>query len=83
MVDPDRTPLAGIIEIDETTMPYRTKDEPVSGGQGRSTIGKMVIAGAVELHDGRFPGRIRLDLIPDYTQETLHSFVLRKYLFRQ
>ena len=76
MVDPDRTALAGIVEIDESTIPFRTKDEPAEGGQGRSPIGKMVIAGAVELREGRFPTRIRLEPIRNFARETLHSFVL-------
>ncbi len=76
MVDPERSMLDGIVEIDESSMPYRTKDEPVGGGQGRSPVGKMVIAGAVELHEGRMPKRIRLGVIPDFTRETLHAFVV-------
>jgi len=36
MVDPERSLLSGAVEVDETTIPYRTKDEPVAGGQGRS-----------------------------------------------
>lgn len=75
MVDPDRDPLEGIVKIDETVIPFRTKDEPVAGGQGRSSIGKMPVAGAVELHDGKIPGRIRLTPIADYTRVTLHQFV--------
>jgi hypothetical protein len=75
MVDPDRSALEGIVEIDESSFPYRTKDEPVGGGQGRSLIGKMVIAGAVELREGRYPARIRLEPIKDFTSETLHGFV--------
>lgn len=75
MVDPDRTRLAGIVEIDESSFVYRTKDEPIGGGQGRSPIGKMVIVGAVELEEGRYPGRIRLAAIPDFKRETLHAFV--------
>jgi hypothetical protein len=75
MVDPDRSKLDGIIEIDESSFPYRTKDEPPTGGQGRSPVGKMVIAGAVELVDGTMPARIRLGVIPDFTRSTLHAFV--------
>lgn len=75
MVDPERSSLEGIVEIDESSMPYRTKNEPVAGGQGRSLIGKMVIVGAVELHEGRIPKRIRLAAIPDFKRETLHGFV--------
>ena len=32
MVDPDRNPLAGLVEADETTFPFRTKQDPVAGG---------------------------------------------------
>jgi transposase-like protein len=75
MVDPDRSKLAGIVEIDETSFVYRTKDDPVWGGQGRSPIGKMVVAGAIELAAGKYPARIRLGVIPNFTRETLHGFV--------
>jgi hypothetical protein len=55
MADPERDPLTGIIEIDETAIIYRTKDEPREGGQGRSHEGKMLVAGAVECPDRRTP----------------------------
>ena len=35
-VAPDRAPLSGLVEIDETTIPFRTKADPPEGGQGRS-----------------------------------------------
>lgn len=75
MVDPERDPLTGVVEIDESTIPFRTSNEPVAGGQGRSPIGKMAIIGAVELNDGKTPGRIRLAPISDYGRKTLHAFV--------
>ena len=28
MVDPDREPLAGLVEVDETSIPFRAKGEP-------------------------------------------------------
>src|SRR5512133_37715 len=37
MVAPDRSPLAGLVEIDETAIPLRRKDDPPSGGQGRGS----------------------------------------------
>ena len=49
MVDPDRSLLEDLIEIDEATLPFRTAKDPATGGQGRSPQGKMRIAGAVEL----------------------------------
>ena len=53
MVDPDRSLLEDLIEIDEATLPFRTAKDPATGGQGRSPQGKMRIAGAVELARGR------------------------------
>lgn len=76
MVAPDRDPLTGIVEIDETVIPYRTKNEPVAGGQGRSPIGKITVVGAVELREGYIPARIRLAPVRDYRRETLHGFVV-------
>ena len=49
MVDPDRSLLEDLVEIDEATLPFRTVKDPTTGGQGRSRQGKMRIAGAVEL----------------------------------
>ena len=57
MVDPERNPLSGLVEIDEASLPFRTKDDPPTGGQGRSHDGKMLIVGAIELGDGNIPGR--------------------------
>ena len=34
MVDPERNPLSGLVEIDEASLPFRTKDDPPTGGQG-------------------------------------------------
>jgi len=55
MVDPDRHPLSGMTEIDETNVPFRRKDEPEGGGQGRSPIGKIFMIGAVEIQAGKYP----------------------------
>ncbi|WP_156917670.1 IS1595 family transposase, partial [Salinarimonas rosea] len=73
-----RTPLTllqGVVEIDETEMPLRRKDEPPAGGGGRSPIGKMFIAGAVELSPEGHARRIRLAPIPDFSAATLKPFV--------
>jgi ISXO2-like transposase domain/Transposase zinc-ribbon domain len=77
MVDPDREPLAGVVEADETSVPLRTKDEPVDGGAGRRHVGKLLIAGAVELTEDGRAGRIRLTVIEDYSATTLSGFVNR------
>ena len=74
MVDPDRRPLAGLLEVDETTLNYRTKHDPIAGGQGRSQIGKLPVIGAVEVI-GEHPGRLRLATIADYSADSLHDFI--------
>jgi hypothetical protein len=83
MVDRDRYPLNGLMKIDESSIPFRTKDEPKSGGQGRSHQGKMMFVGAVEAREalpeieGRewISGRIRLRVIEGYGEEELHPFI--------
>ena len=74
MVAPGRALLSGVAEVDETELPLRAKDDPVTGGGGRSGQGKMLVAGAVEVADGG-PGRIRLAKIPDFSAKSLHGFV--------
>src|SRR5512140_2159465 len=74
MVAPGRALLAGLVEVDETTIPLRRNDEPPAGGHGRSHQGKMLVAAGVEVHDGG-PGRVRLGAIPDTSAESLHAFV--------
>jgi transposase-like protein len=74
MVAPGRAPLEGLVEVDETTIPLRRKEDPPAGGHGRSPQGKMLVAGAVEVHDGR-PGRVRLGATRDASAKSLHAFV--------
>ncbi len=75
MVDPDRSALQDLVEVDETTLPCRTAEEPSFGGQGRSSQGKMLIAGAVELSPEGDPRRIRLSPIESYSSSSLRAFV--------
>ena len=74
MVDPEREPLAGLVEVDETSLSFRTKDGPVAAKPGRSHEGKLLVAGAVEIV-GKGPGRVRLAVIGDYSAATLNAFV--------
>ena len=91
MVAPGRSPLSGLVEVDETTIPFRTKDDPPSGGQGRSHAGKLLVVGAVEIKSGKkarltlgrrllaairqASRRVRLATITDYRGRTLHAFM--------
>src|SRR3954451_11301571 len=72
MVDPEREPLAGLVEVDEPSIPSRGRDEPVR--PGRAHEGKLLIAGAVEIV-GKGPGRVRLVVIADYSAVTPNAFV--------
>src|SRR5436305_13174065 len=76
MLAPGRTPLAGLVEVDETELVCRSKKDPPAGGRGRSHQGKILVVGAVEVQDGGAgPGRIRLQEIPDFSAASLHAFL--------
>ena len=48
MVDPNRNPLEGVVEVDQTEMPLRTDDDdPYSPLK----TGKIIVIGAVEVID--------------------------------
>jgi ISXO2-like transposase domain len=71
-----RSPLAGLVEVDETEIVCRSKNDPLTGGGGRSHHGKMLVVGAVEVQDGGAgPGRIRLQEVPHYSVQSLHAFL--------
>src|SRR3954447_6018840 len=72
MVAPEREPLAGLVEVDESSLPFRAGGEPVR--PGRAHEGKLLVAGAVEIV-GKGPGRVRLTVIADYSAATLKAFV--------
>lgn len=87
MIDPDRSPLEGVVEVDQTEIPFRTDDAFFDP----SKAGKIVIAGAVEVvdRDTNRPkprklhakyldtrsGRIRLAVIPNNSAASLHAFI--------
>ena len=75
MVDPERDPLSGLVEIDEASLPFRTKSDPPGAARGRSHDGKMLIIGAIELGDQNTPGRLRLAEISSYGAADLGHFV--------
>jgi ISXO2-like transposase domain/Transposase zinc-ribbon domain len=75
MVDPAREPLCGVVEADETIIPFRPKEDPIVVPAGRSRVGKMLVAGAVEV-DGGVPRRARLKVIDSFGKDEIHAFVL-------
>lgn len=71
MVAPDRKPLSGTVEIDETFV-----GGVEHGAVGQQTSTKAIVVVVVERPGiGRY-GRIRLARVPDKTAHTLHAFVL-------
>ena len=84
MVAPERTPLSGLVEADETTIPFRTKDDPPAGGQGRSHDGKLLLIGAVEVVSSKNEkltlGRLRLAPIADFARTSLHAGTMAAHL---
>jgi hypothetical protein len=75
MVNPQREPLCGVVEADETIIPFRTKGDPIVLPAGRSGVGKMLVAGAVEV-DGGMPRPARLKVIERFGKDESHTFVL-------
>lgn len=85
MVRPDRDPIGGTpgehVEIDETYVGGTTR------GQGRGVHHQSLVIAAVEVRNrkpkkgqkqrrgGRYAGRIRLDVIPDRSAQSLMAFV--------
>lgn len=71
MVNPEREPLTAVVEVDDTYIGGR---EP--GAYGRTIGRKAPVAVAVE-NRGDHAGRIRLGLMPNLRQESLHPFVCK------
>jgi transposase-like protein len=72
MVRPDRAPLAGRVEADETYV-----GGPRPGKRGRGAAGKTLVAGAVEAGatQGCRLGRLRLAVVPDASAASLEGFL--------
>src|SRR3954471_23022063 len=72
MVRPDREPVAGRVEADETYV-----GGPRPGKRGRGAAGKTLVAGAVEAGQagGRRLGRLRLAVVPDASAASLEGFL--------
>jgi transposase-like protein len=72
MVDPHRTPLSGVVEVDETWIGAHK-----AGIRGRGAKGKTVVACAVEKNGDRL-GRVRLAVIANCSEQKLLEFVKGK-----
>lgn len=89
MPDPERELLEGVVEIDQTELPYR--DGQKSDGPN---AGKIIVIGAVEVRDRKtgkaqkpkrigakyldtMSGRCRLQAIPSNEAKHIHAFIRR------
>ena len=70
MVRPDRDRLTGTIEVDETYV-----GGAKAGKRGRGAAGKACVGIAVQERPDEGIGRIRLDVLPDVSGESLIAFV--------
>ncbi len=52
MVAAGRSPLAGLVEVDETEIVCRSKNDPLIGGGGRSHQGKILVVGDAQIQGG-------------------------------
>ena len=87
MVDPDREPLEGVVEVDQAEIPFRQRDAFLE----RGNAGKILVIGAVEVIDRDInqakprrkhakyldtrSGRIRLAAIADNSAASIEAFV--------
>jgi transposase-like protein len=71
MVNPEREPLTGTIEVDDTYI-----GGPGKGKRGRGSEEKVPVVIAVE-NRGDHTGRVRLGVVPDVTKESLHPFICK------
>ena len=87
MLDPDREPLEGVVEIDQAEIPFRECDAFFETG----SAGKILVIGAVEVVEGDTgkakprrkhakyldtrSGRIRLAVIDDNSAASIEAFV--------
>lgn len=69
MVDPNRSLLEGLVEVDETEVPLRSKHDPIAN-HGIPNVGILQMIGAVELDEAGHPCRVRLEPLADRTGPT-------------
>lgn len=76
MVAPHRSLLEGVVEVDETEVPLRSKQDPIAN-HGIPNVGILQIIGAIELDEEGHPCRVRLEPLKDRTGPNVRGFVER------
>lgn len=75
MVNPERTPLSGNVDVDETIIPFGKKRQAEPKG-GSSPVGQIFVIGAVERVGNFGVGRIRLKRLEARSRKHIHPFLL-------
>lgn len=73
MVRPDREPLHGLVEVDETYLPLTDRKEPAAVAKSHTNMVFVILA--VELLEPRGFGRIRLQRIRDDSEAYVVPFI--------
>ncbi len=76
MVNPERSLLEGLVEVDETELALRSKHDPIAH-HGIPNVGILQIIGAVEIDAEGSPRRVRLEPLEDRTGAKVRDFVER------
>ena len=75
MVRPERELLKGEVEVDETYLAISDRDKPLSSKGRKSKTSKILVAIAVEIHQPKGFGRIRLRRIDNDSDACVMPFV--------
>ena len=75
MVRPDREPLKGVVEVDETYLAISDRQRPISPVGRKSSTRKVLVVMAVEIIEPKGFGRIRLRRILNDADECVVPFV--------
>ena len=77
MVAPDRSPLAGLVEVDETEIPLPQQERSPDRRRRAQPPGQDARSSAPSRSQdgGAGPGRIRLQQVSDYSADSLHPFL--------
>lgn len=75
MVRPDREPLKGLVEVDETYLAISDRQRPISPVGRKSSTRKVLVVMAVEIIEPKGFGRIRLRRILNDADECVVPFV--------
>ncbi len=76
MVNPDRTQLSGAVDVDESAVPYKRKEDTLKKRGGSSVAHQLWITAAVETHGKHGVGRIRIARIADRSAASIAPFVV-------